>query len=238
MSEAKELKPLRTGRKSLHSFGVTILCFVSHPCSEGHPSLVPSPRGQPGPGVKPSSTGSQEPPPPSGAPDPDVAGRAGVRFLRSLPSAALAAPEIKIKCGLGREHGVGEAAEADSRWAFILSIVTSPPNLWHFNYSPTRSLARSLARSRSLALPGPEAELTLSSSLGGGGHCLDPQPPACSRRAEWGTGSGGRLGVSADTPLQTLKGPGEAPGPRLASLALHVPCVNESFGLHAHWPLS
>lgn len=55
---------------------------------------------------------------------------------------------------------MGEAATA-ACWAFILSVVTSPPNLWHFNYV-----------SYPLAVPGPACELTLSSSRGGRGRLL------------------------------------------------------------------
>lgn len=50
-------------------------------------------------------------------------------------------------------------------WGFILSIVTSPPNLWHFNYSPTRLL--SLGQRVSSPFP---------LAWKGGGRCLDPHP--------------------------------------------------------------
>lgn len=62
---------------------------------------------------------------------------------------------------------MGEAATA-ACWAFILSVVTSPPNLWHFNYV-----------SYPLAVPGPACELTLSSSSGGRGWLL--------RSGSWGS---------------------------------------------------
>lgn len=55
---------------------------------------------------------------------------------------------------------MGEATTA-ACWAFILSVVTSPPNLWHFNYV-----------SYPLAVPGPACELTLSSSSGERGWLL------------------------------------------------------------------
>ena len=103
MSEAKEQRPMRTGRYI--SFILLGSSFPSHSCPTRHRILEAG--LVLGSGLLGSSSGSQEPPPQSGAPAPDVAGRAGVRFLRSLPSAVLAAPEIKIKCGLGREHGVG-----------------------------------------------------------------------------------------------------------------------------------
>lgn len=149
------------------------------------------------------------------APAPDVAGPARVRFLCSLPSAVLAAPEIKIKCGLGRGSGVGEQPAA---LGFILSIVTSPPNLWHFNYSPTR-----------LLLLGPEGELTLSSSRQGGGTAWTPRPhPAPQKR-----GAGARAGQGHRPRCSLLlllvpEGTWRGPGSQTSSREPMVPCVN-------HW---
>lgn len=58
-------------------------------------------------------------------------------------------------------------AAAAARWPFILSVVTSPPNLWHFNYV-----------SYPLAVPGPACEFTLSSSRGARGQLLRSWTPS------------------------------------------------------------
>lgn len=65
------------------------------------------------------------------------------------------------------------------------------------------------------------------SSLGGGGRCLDPKSPSCSREARWGA----RLGAPPCCSLlllQSLGWGGELEGPvsPAASLAPKVPCVN------------
>lgn len=172
------------------------------PCA-GTPSLSPA--------RFPLLLRAQEPPPhgPSSR-----RGRAyGLRLQRSLPSAALAAPEIKIKCGLGRGSGVGEAAgssSGSSALGFILSVVTSPPNLWHFNYV-----------SYPLALPGPEYELTLSCPGEGW-----PQPGPQPRPAP-----GKPVGPCPGLPPPAAAAPGEpARAPPASSLAPKVP--SESLCLH------
>ena len=125
---------------------------------------------------------------------------AGVRFLCSLPSAVLAAPKIKIKCGLGRGSGVGDTAGSGECWGFILSIVTSPPNLWHFNYSPTHlpSLGQRVSSPFPLAWKGVAAawtpRLLLGSwpgaRLGAQAWLLPPAPavPEGTRHQAWHLG--------------------------------------------------
>lgn len=158
-------------------------------------------------------------PSPAQGPSPRRGRGAGGRFLCSLPSAVLAAPEIKIKCGLGSGSGVGDAAASGGRrcCAFILSIVTSPPNLWHFNYSPTRLLS-----------PGQRVSSPFPPAWDGGGRCRDPQPAP-------GKPDGGQAGAPTPPPpaapccSPTTPTPSPAvPGSQASSLAPRAPCVKHS----------
>lgn len=160
---------MRTGRNVLSSFGGLHPCLSSHSCHTRPPLCLMFEAGLvlgselPGP-----SSGSQEPPPRAGPPAQTWQGEQEEQCFSTPPKCCAGGPEIKIKCSFQRQRG----GRSSSRPALGLhsSTVTSHPNLWHVNYSPSR------------LFPGPEGELTLSLAWGGAATAWTPNPQAAPRK--------------------------------------------------------
>ena len=133
---------MRTGRNVLHPLGVFIPASPPTPAPHATLSLclVFEAGLVLGSGLPGSSSGSPEPPPPKRGPS-SRRGRVSRSEVSPLPPKCCAGGSRNKNQMWAWQRQRGGRSSSRRRWAFILSIVTSHPNLWHFNYSPARLLS-------------------------------------------------------------------------------------------------